>query len=427
MVAEGIPAAGSASRRFRNVLIGAVRPAWRALPRGWRQDLFAALTERGLPPASGGTAASVRLPIVVVGPLSAPTGIGQAARLALHALRAAGVPFASIDLAGRLMQPQTETFPEGTAGPGEGTLLVYVTPPNCGHALRAIPAEIRRGKTVVAGWVCETTCLPPMWRRQASLFDIVAAPSRFAADAIGAAVERPVRVVGHPVEAEPLPPVPVKPRGRTVRHIGAVMDVGSSGDRKNVEALIVCIEAILARSRDVEFHLKVRDLRSDNSVASSFERLLDRAPERVHLARGDDLREETTAFIDRLDLLLSLSRAEGFALPYAEAIMRGVRVAAPRWGGPAEYLDDDNSIALPFRLVPIRDRAGLYGADMGEWAEIDPLAAADLVLAHLNDLRPVRTELPSLCRTDFFIRSLGLPEAITRLDGCAPPDPERAI
>ncbi|WAJ27693.1 glycosyltransferase [Antarcticirhabdus aurantiaca] len=388
-----------------------LRSAWRRLPRGFRQDLFARLTERLVPavPAAELDPAVLPAPITVVGALRAPTGLGQAARLALHALREAGVPFAAIDITARLSQPETEpVFEAPAAREGPGTLLVYAVPPNGANALAAVPREIRAGKRLAAGWVCETEALPALWQRQARLFHVLTAPTRFAADGIARATGRPVRVIGHPVLAEPLPPVPQdpprSPDGR--RLVGAVLDVASSGDRKNVEALIETIRRLLASSNDVGFRLKIKDAGAEPALARALAELLRSAPDRIAVAEAAASRAETIGFIDGLDLLLSLARAEGFGLPHAEAIMRGVPVAAARWSGPAEFLTDENSVALPFRLVPIRDRSGLYAPTMGRWAEIDPGAAAEAVLRALEAPPRLRPPMPPLFTTRLFVDAL---------------------
>ncbi len=385
-----------------------LRSAWRRLPRGFRQDLFARLTERLVSPVSATERdpAVLSAPVTVVGALRAPTGLGQAARLALHALREAGVPFAAIDITARLSQPETEpVFEAPAAREGPGTLLVYAVPPNGANALAAVPREIRAGKRLAAGWVCETEALPPLWARQARLYHALTAPTRFAAEGIALATGRPVRVIGHPVLAEPLPPAaPAIAGGR--RLVGAVLDVASSGDRKNVEALIETIRHLLARSNDVAFRLKIKDAGAEPALARALAELLRSAPDRIAVAEAAASRAETIAFIDGLDLLLSLARAEGFGLPYAEAIMRGVPVAAARWSGPAEFLTDENGVALPFRLVAIRDRSGLYAPAMGRWAEIDPGAAAEAVLRALEAPPRPRPPTPPLFTGRFFVDTL---------------------
>jgi glycosyltransferase involved in cell wall biosynthesis len=187
-----------------------------------------------------------------------------------------------------------------------------------------------------------------------------------------------------------------------------MLDVGSSASRKNVAGLVETLRGILSASTDVTIRLKVRDLSTDQAAAAAVQRLRETAPDRVELIQSDDSREAAITFFDGLDILVSLSRAEGFALPYAEAILRGVIVAAPRWSGPAEFLDDSNSIALPYRLVPINDPSGLYVTEMGAWADVDPAAAAQAVLERLNQ-RPTEAApitVPTIASTAFFMDCL---------------------
>lgn len=387
---------------------GIVHRIWRCFPRRVRQKMYTFFTEIGVPSVPNCDERILTPPIVVVGALQAPTGLGQAARLALLALSRAGIDCRAVDITQHLLQPCSEpTTDFRPPGPGPGTLLVYVTPPNAARAIRAVPRAIRNGKLLVAGWVCETTHLPDIWLRQSRFFHVLSAPSQFSADALSATTGRRVRVCGHPVDAEATRPLGVRVLQKTIV-IGGVIDVGSSAARKNIHGLLETMEILLSRSVCIRVMLKLRDLPSNSDATESARRLVESSPERVVLVEADDSREDTLRFLGGLDLLLSLSRAEGFALPYVEAISRGILVAAPRWGGPMEYLNDDNSIALPFDLVPITDLSALYGRDMGLWADVDPRQAADAVMAALGKrgLGQSRPEVPVIGRSDFFVRSL---------------------
>jgi hypothetical protein len=352
--------------------------------------------------------AALQPPFTIIGSLSGPSGLGQAARLAIHALRRSGVDCRAVDLTPTLLQPTTEpSIDLPPPEPGPGTLLFYVTPPNAAVAIRSISRELRRDKTLVAGWVCETNHLPPVWKRQAKYFHLLTAPTRFAGKTLAESTGRPVRLLGHPVEAEPWPPPPERSRLK-YPVVGSMLDVGSSASRKNVAGLVETLLDILSASTNVTVRLKVRDLSTDQAAATAVQRLRNAAPDRIDVIRTDDSREAAIAFFDDLDILVSLSRAEGFALPYAEAIRRGVTVAAPRWSGPAEFLDDSNSIELPYQLIPIDDPSGLYVKDMGAWADVDPATAAQAVLQYINRPRPEEGEIvvPPIASTTFFMDCL---------------------
>lgn len=367
---------------------------WQKLPRAWRQLLFHAVTSAGVPRADGGVPGASPEPVVVAGVLRAATGLGQAARLAVHALRSAGIPYTTADLTEALFQRPSEPFDPGPViAEGPGTLLMFVTPPNVPLALRAIGSRKLAGKRRIGAWVCETERLPPLWRRQAGFLHEVAAPSRFSQAAIAKAIGRPVRLLIHPVEAEPWPPE-AGPRAAGTT-LGAVLDIGSSSARKNVDGMIECCIELLALRPDAKVAWKVRDAGADPEVAARLAAAASSHPDRIALHSEDWSREGVLAFLDSIDLLLSFSRAEGFGLPIAEAMRRGVAVAAPVWGGPADYLDARCAIPLPFRLTPILDPSGLYRPSQGVWADVDPGEGARVLSAVLGRqvvLDPMVTE-----------------------------------
>jgi glycosyltransferase involved in cell wall biosynthesis len=322
--------------------------------------------------------------VVVAGALTAATGLGQAGRLAVHALRAAGLEVRALDLTKALLQSPTEPFELGRPmESGAGTLLLYVTPPNVPLALHVIGKRRLASKYRIGAWVCETQRLPPLWRQQARFLHAVAAPSSFSRTAIAAAIGRTVHFLGHPVEAEPWPDKR-SDRGPQPT-VGAIFDVGSSAARKNVQGLTAFCSQLIAEDPGLRILLKVRDLWADPVAATELARVVAAAPGRIELHAGDWSRTAVVGFLDELDLLVSFSRAEGFGLPIAEAMRRGTAVAAPIWGGPSDYLDGRNAVALPFTLIDIADPSRLYEGSQGQWADVDVAASARLVAAAVRD------------------------------------------
>jgi hypothetical protein len=405
---DQVPALSTGSTSEPMATGGSLNRFWRLLPRPARQALYGYITGIGLERVRPGTPDRLPEPVVVVGVLRAPTGLGQAARLALAALKQQGVAVAAVDLTGLLLQPVTESPVDAPAiVEGAGTLLIYLPPPNLARGLAAIPRGMRAGKTVVAGWVCETETLPAIWRQQADYCHILTAPSRFAADAISASTGRPVKVIGHPVAAvvpafEALPALHEQPR------IGAVLDVGSSASRKDVAGLAKMLGLVLEAEPGINLVLKMRDVPSDPASADLLAALVARAPTQVSINDRDETSAETESFLDSLDMLVSMSRAEGFGLPLAEALLRGIPVAAPFWGGPTDFLTDQNAIALPYQLEPIADQSGLYTRAMGRWACVDPNGAAGEIISAIRaqgwrQRKPCR---PPIFEPQFFVKSL---------------------
>jgi glycosyltransferase involved in cell wall biosynthesis len=197
-----------------------------------------------------------------------------------------------------------------------------------------------------------------------------------------------------------------------------VLDVGSSAARKNVEGLVEAGLQLVAARRDVRLIWKVRDLQADPNAAARLRQAAAAFPDQIGLLEGDWARADILGFLDQIDLLASFSRAEGFGLPIAEAMRRGVAVAAPIWGGPADFCDQRSAVPLPFAMTPVRDPSHLYAASQGEWADVDVEQAVAILSGALED-RPrlaviaeeARRRSRDLFGVDRFMGQLGLERA----------------
>ena len=59
-------------------------------------------------------------------------------------------------------------------------------------------------------------------------------------------------------------------------------------------------------------------------------------------------------FLSAFDVLVAPFRGEGFGIKLLDAMACGLPVVGPRFGGPADFLDDDAAYVVPHRLEPVR-------------------------------------------------------------------------
>ncbi|MFC7398865.1 glycosyltransferase [Chelatococcus sp. GCM10030263] len=352
---------------------------WRRLPKRPRQAAYARLSAWLSPQPDRHAPTQPRPPWIVAGVLRAPTGLGQAARLAVAALRASGETVFIADVTAALRQPEALPVPDTDAIPeGPGTVLLFGVPPTTGHALRAIGSKALASKRIIGCWIWELEHAPDFWARDAALAHEIAAASPFGCKAIEATIGRPVRHLIHPVMAELLPAV-APPSPRTTFRIGFACDFGSTTARKNPLAVIAAFEKAFPRDSDVILTLKVRNPAASPTVAATLRAAGERLGRRFELVTGDLARADSLAWLADLDLYVSLHRSEGFGLPIAEAMRLGVPVAVTAWSAPAEFVDESCGYLVPYRLIPVEDESELYALPGARWAEPDIEAAAEIM------------------------------------------------
>jgi glycosyltransferase involved in cell wall biosynthesis len=366
-------------------LLPVLRPVWRLVPATLRRTLLhqaaritAPRPDADPPPAQGGLA--------VLGEISAPSGLGESARMMVLALRAIGVTAVPIDtdLRGLLTGGATEDAP-----PPAMPLVIHANPHRLGMALLALPRGAVRGRRIIGYVAWELPVAPPAWRRPLRLVHEVWVPSHFVAGAmrtiLPAGRSVPVRVV--PMAMAIAPPVP---GGRDRASFGLPADalivltsfnVASGFARKNPLAAVEAFRRAFGPRPDRVLVLKAGNL---DAAPADVARLRAAAADLPNvIIDGSRLsRADNHAFTAAADIVLSLHRSEGFGLVLAEAMMLGKPVIATGWSGNMDFMDQHSAALVPATLVPPRDPSGAFNLPGALWAEPDLDAAA----AHLRRL-----------------------------------------
>ncbi len=349
---------------------------WQRLPPGWRRRAYEAITAAAAP-RTGLTPATPRAPtppFIVAGALSAPTGLGEAARSVLRGLVATGLPVSIVDLSASLMQRAVVPLPDLPPAPtGPGTLLLFAQPPNVAHALSLIGRKRLRDKRRIGCWVWDLEAVPDAWVAQASFVHEVATPSRFCMAAFARALPVPVRLLAYPLSVSR--PAVRRPPSAGSMTFGAALDLGSTAARKNPLAAVDAFRQAFAPGDPVRLVIKLRDEGADPATFAKLQALAAGAPA-VELVTGDLDADRLEAWWTEIDVLVSLHRSEGFGLVPAEAMQRGIPCIATDWSATAEFVRPEAGWPVPASLVPVRDPTGRYELPGALWAEPDVSAAA---------------------------------------------------
>lgn len=401
-------------------VLRALHPVWRRLPPDLRRGLYGAVTGRIVAPArwSGATPPTPQAPYIVAGPLSAPTGLGQAGRLVLSALMQTGREVSALDLSSRLMQPETVPLPPlPPPRTGPGTLLLMSQPPTVAHSLAAIGRSLLRDKLRLGLWAWEIDRLPPVWLRERRFVHAVAAPSRFVQAIFEEGWGEPVRLTPWPLAASPPPP-----RGEPQRSgltFGAAMDLGSTVARKNPFAVVEAFRRAFTASDPVRLLIKLRDPGSAPAASGDLARLCAAPGAAVEIETGTLAAAELEAWWRRIDVFVSLHRSEGFGLLPAEAMQRGIPVIATDWSATADFVDAANGWPIPARTVAIRDETGRYALPGATWGEPDLAAAVAAMRAAAA--RPEEVRRRGRAAADTIAASFSATAFVEGLEGAGTP------
>jgi O-antigen biosynthesis alpha-1,2-mannosyltransferase len=242
------------------------------------------------------------------------------------------------------------------------------------------------GARLAISFPWEETLVPGEWieamNREAHLVIALSEHVRRALRASGLAL--PIAVVWPGLDGDPGSradaPAPL-PTGKGFRFL----HVSSGFPRKGCDVLLRAYTAEFTRAEDVCLLVKTLP-QFDHDVAARIRRARLRrlrCPEIVHLDRDLDP-AAMQALFRSASCLVHPARAEGFALPIAEAMRARVPVIATRWGGALDYCDEETATLIGGRLAPAASPTRVPGA---EWFEPDERELRAAMRAHYERAR----------------------------------------
>ncbi|MGO4222725.1 glycosyltransferase [Lysobacter sp. TAF61] len=306
-------------------------------------------------------------------------GLAEGARLYTQALLDEGYPVALHDIELDIPHGFDDRTMEGRFAPDapHEIHLLFVNPDYLDEAMD----KVGRGKFdhgyVMACWFWELERIPEAWLPALERVDEVIVASTF--------IEKGFeQITAKPIFKLPIPVGEAEDSGLSRADFGlrpgafvflSTFDFNSSVERKNPFAALEAFRAAFPpERRDVQLLVKSSN---GHRYPEMLLRLLSAAAADPRIVIRDEIieRRHLHALQRCVDAYVSLHRAEGFGLGMAESMRLGKPVVATGWSGNTEFMSDQDSCLVGYRLLPLaQDQYPFWEGQ--RWAEPDIAQAA---------------------------------------------------
>jgi glycosyltransferase involved in cell wall biosynthesis len=355
----------------------------------------------------------------VIGFVSANLGQGSAARTTIRLLLENGYRVSIIDIDAQFGRSgHDRSFDHLKRASGDETPyainLFHLNPPELGAVARAHPEWLDRPgglNVIVPFW--ELPMVPKSWIPSLESVDLILAPTHYIEHMMAAQVRNvPVR---HYAQTTFLPPDCQPDRTAFGLPDNAVLfitsfEMFSDINRKNTWAVLAAFDRAFSKNDDATLVIKVNNARSLPAFEEEVDRLHAFAARngRVIVIERVLSPTEVISLYASCDVLVSLHRAEGLGLSPMEAMLLGKPVIATGWSGNMDFMTEQNSCLVPYRLVPVNSNAqsGYKPSYIGGetvWADPDVDYAAAWMQRLASD-PGLREKIGNAARTDMLVR-----------------------
>jgi 2-polyprenyl-3-methyl-5-hydroxy-6-metoxy-1,4-benzoquinol methylase len=297
------------------------------------------------------------------------SGYGQAARLYIKALHAAGVKVSVVDTGARPAQLED----------AQVAALLGEDPAADFHLFHGIPpwwaGSAYRRRNVIAMTVWETDTMPQQWRNPLGHAIDVWLPCRFNVEAFQRGLRRQPFRLPHAApdirrlnESDPS-------AANDFLNLAAgdfvFYSIFEWQDRKNPNGIIEAFLRAFPEQNDAVLVLKSSGA-SAPAAAATLDEVRARTGSHCRVVLRCEAWDEKTMgdLHARGDCYVSLHKGEGWGYPLFEAACRGTPVIATAYAGPLDYLDAEHHWLVRCAPAPVRQRYAFYHSGM-RWADAD--------------------------------------------------------
>ncbi len=309
--------------------------------------------------------------INLIGHFQAETGVGEGARSNLRIVQAAGIPC----LVNNVVDPRShnlESLPDNLTS--TNPFLTNLLTINADEFPTYVPKhrQYMLGHFNIGYWAWEVPEFPEEWAPSFGYVDEVWTPSSFTREAVAAQSPVPVMVVPHSMDTSFLHEA-VADRSKfgldpNVFVFLFLFDFDSYLDRKNPLGLIQAYKMAFGSRQGVQLLIKSVHGAAHSEGLSMVQRAC--AGSNIRVLDCNLTREDKHELMSAADCYISLHRSEGFGLTLAEAMLCGKPVIATGYSGNLDFMSDEDSFLVPYKLIAIERTCGPYKAGF-HWADPD--------------------------------------------------------
>lgn len=287
----------------------------------------------------------------VIGYTDGEFGLGEAVRLNLKAMDAAGLPYTKIDY----LKLKNGNVNEDVFKYNINLIQLSLYDVSVFFAGLKTNSFLNRYNILFLVW--ESEYVPDEIQKTLHLFNEIWTPSGYCSEIFKKYFLGPIMTVPHPVEIELFPLVNTgflnKYDDKKYSFL-FIFNFGSSIIRKNTLFLIQSFVKAFPSETDVELIIKCSNAKK---YPDDYALLINEIGGRSNIKVVDINLEknELNHFIKQCDCYVSLHHSEGFGLTLAEAMCMGKPTIATNYSGNLEFMNDNNSFLVDYVINSIEN------------------------------------------------------------------------
>lgn len=340
--------------------------------------------------------------INVIGYFQGQSGLAEAGRLIVAALKEQGIPYSLISadsfVEGSNKIPYEETFDNV---PKYDINLFCIDIFNIESFLQKHSYAFFKGRYNIFRFFWETTSVPKDILRLLRKFDEIWAPTSYIKNILGPLISLPVTLIPQPMRLQYSPQAPQKGNFGLPDKFMFLFCFDFHGHlaRKNPMAIVKAFTTAFPQRNDVQLVIKSHNGHLHKSVLDA---CLEAVNKDSRIRWIDELMERHRVYdlMNACDCYVSLHRSEGLGLTMAEAMLMGKPVIATGYSGNMDFTTHSNSYLCSYKLVRVGPDHFPYPPE-GSWADVDNTEAASW-MTHVADHRAEANNRGAQARTDIL-------------------------